>query len=118
MKPHTTQAPAKFLVDGNDEVIAVGGHCGLYVDMQLEDQAPMPGDWIATPAGSRYLVDTVRLVRSPRHSQVHRFQMHVGRLPKHTEAPADVRVIWLRWYPRGSSTPTRGKRLTIEERSR
>lgn len=66
----------------------------------------MRGDWIATEAGSRYLVETVRLVRSRRHAQVKRYQMHVGRLPKNTEPPADVRVLWLRWYPRASSRRT------------
>lgn len=86
-----------------DQPIETEGHCGLYIDLSPWDAAPIPGDWIATPAGSRYLVDTARLVRSRRHSQRKRYQMRVLRLPKHTEPPDDVRVIWLRWYTRGAT---------------
>ena len=103
MKRQTTQPDEQHVVDGDDQVLEVGGHCGLYIDLQPDDQAPIRGDWVATDAGSRYLVDTVRLVRSRRHSQVKRYQMRVGRLPKHTQPPADVRVIWLSWYPRARS---------------
>lgn len=91
------------VVDGDDQVLEITGHCGLHIDLALEDAAPAPGDWIATAAGSRYLVDTVRAVKSRRHSQVRRYQMRVGRLPKHVTPPEDVRVIWLAWYPRGVS---------------
>lgn len=102
MPPRRPKHPTvTHLVDGDDQVLEVTGHCGLYIDLQLDDPSPAPGDWIASSAGSRYLVDTVRAVRSRRHSQVRRYQMRVGRLPKHTTPPADVRVIWLAWYPRG-----------------
>lgn len=93
-----------YLVDVHDQAIEVGGHCGLYVDLDLRESAPQPGDWIATRAGSRYLIVSVRPGRS--HSHVCRYRLAVGRLPKHTEPPADVRVIWLRGYPRGSTTKT------------
>lgn len=103
MKRHTTQEPATWVVDDQGAPIEVGGHCGLYIDLQLDDPAPMSGDWVATEAGSRYLVDSARVVRPRRHSQVRRYQLRVGRLPKHTTPPDDVRVIWLAWYPRGRS---------------
>lgn len=100
-----TRAPAPTVViAGDDQVLEVGGHCGLYIDLQPEDAAPMRGDWVATPAGSRYLVDDVRLVKSRRHAQVKRYQLQVLRLPKHADPPADVHVIWLAWYPRGRRT--------------
>lgn len=103
MTPRKPKPPVTHLVDGDDQVIEVGGQCGLYVDLQPDEPAPIPGDWVATNAGSRYLVDDVRLVRSRRHSQIKRYQMRMLRLPKNTSPPADVRVIWLRWYPRGGS---------------
>lgn len=95
------QHSPSHVVDAAGEPIQVGGVCGLYIDLQPEDSAPMRGDWIATDAGSRYLVDDVHLVRSKRHAQVKRYRMRVLRLPKDTEPPEDVSVIWLRWYPRG-----------------
>lgn len=95
------QTPTVVL-DGEGAIIELGGQCGLYIDLQLEDSAPMPGDWIATNAGSRYLIDHVHLVRSRRHSQVKRYQLRCLRIPKHTPPPDDVHVIWLSWYPRGS----------------
>lgn len=84
-----------------DESIELGGHCGLFIDLGLDEPAPMPGDWVATDAGSRYLVDHVHVVRRRRHAQQKRYQLGVRRLPKHLDAPADVRVVWLSWYPRG-----------------
>lgn len=95
------QVTPSYVVDATGEVLEVGGHCGLYIDLQPEDSAPIRGDWVATEAGSRYLVDDVRLVRSRRHAQVKRYQMRTLRLPKHAVPPADVHVIWLAWYPRG-----------------
>lgn len=91
----------RHLVDGDDQVIETAGQCGLYVDMAPNEPAPMPGDWVATQAGSRYLIDHVHVVRRPRHAQQKRYQLRVLRLPKHTSPPADVHVIWLAWYPRG-----------------
>ena len=102
MTPRKPRPPRTHVVDGDDQVLEVGGQCGLFIDLQPEDQAPMPGDWIATEAGSRYLVDDVRVVRRARHAQVKRYQMRCLRLPKHTTPPGDVRVIWLSWYPRGT----------------
>ncbi len=91
-----------WVVDQAGEPIEVGGHCGLFLDLQLEDAAPIPGDWVATEAGSRYLVDDVHVVRRPRHTQQKRYQLRTLRLPKHTTPPADVRIIWLSGYPRGA----------------
>lgn len=101
--PRRKPAP-NHVVDGEDQILEVGGHCGLYVDLQPEDSAPMRGDWIATPAGSRYLVDDVHVVRRAKHAQVKRYRMRCLRLPKDAVPPADVHVIWLRWYPRGRRT--------------
>ena len=88
-------------VDGDDQVLEVGGHCGLYIDMQPEESAPMRGDWVATEAGSRYLVDDVHVVARRKHSTTRRYQLRCLRLPKSATPPADVHVIWLTWYPRG-----------------
>lgn len=92
------------VVDAAGDPIEVGGHCGLHIDLAPDASAPMRGDWVATEAGSRYLVDDVRLVKSRRHAQVKRYQLQVLRLPKHTDPPVDVHVIWLSWYPRARST--------------
>lgn len=101
---HKRNPTPAFVVDANGDPIEVGGQCGLYIDLQLEDQAPMRGDWIATPAGSRYLVDDVHVVRAAKHRQVKRYRLRTMRLPKDIEPPAEVHVIWLRWYPRARST--------------
>lgn len=95
------QPAPKFLVDAEDQVLEVGGQCGLYVDLALGDDPPMRGDWVATPAGSRYLVDDVRPVRRQHASRMKRYRLRCLRLPKHAVAPLDVHVIWLSWYPRG-----------------
>lgn len=95
---HTTP---ERVVDADDQVIEVGGHCGLFVDLSPDDAAPAIGDWLATHAGSRYLVDHVRVVRRRQPATAVRYQLRTLRLPKHTTAPDDVRVIWLSWYPRG-----------------
>jgi hypothetical protein len=84
-----------------EQTIALGGHCGLFIDMPLDVPAPMVGDWVATEAGSRYLVDHVHVVRRTKQAQQKRYQLGVRRLPKHLEPPQDVHVIWLSWYPRG-----------------
>lgn len=105
MSPQRRRDPAPTaVVDGDDHVLEVGGHCGLHIDLQPDDSAPMRGDWVATDAGSRYLIDDVRLMKARRHAQVKRYQLQVLRLPKHAAPPADVHVIWLRWYPRGRRT--------------
>jgi hypothetical protein len=95
------ETPA-YVVDAGGDPVEVGGQCGLFIDLQPEDQAPMPGDWVATAAGSRYFVDAVHVVRRAKHQQSKRYQMRTLRLPKHTNPPEDVRVIWLSWYPRGA----------------
>ncbi|MDI6911504.1 hypothetical protein [Nocardioides sp.] len=96
---HTTPS---VVLSATGDVVEVGGGCGLFIDLPAEDQAPAVGDWIATEAGSRYLVDQVRVVRrrKPAATTV-RYQLRNLRLPKHTPPPDDVRVIWLTWYPRG-----------------
>lgn len=102
MTPRRTRPATTHVVDSDDQVHEVGGHCGLYIDMPLDGPAPMAGDWVATKAGSRYLVDDVRRVRHRKHSQQQRYQLQMLRLPKHTTPPEDVHVIWLSWYPRGA----------------
>lgn len=89
------------VVDAADQVLEVGGQCGLYLDMAPAEDPPAIGDWIATDAGSRYLVDHVHVVRRRTPTTAVRYQLRNLRLPKHTEPPDDVRVIWLTWYPRG-----------------
>jgi hypothetical protein len=81
-------------------VIATADMCSLFIDMPL-GHAVAEGDWIATEAGSRYLVTAVRSVRHrSRHRQQQRYQLHCDRLPKDEPIPDDVHVIWLRWYAR------------------
>lgn len=101
MAPRKHRVPSA--VDAAGVELVLGGSCGLYIDLQLEDAAPIAGDWIGTPSGSRYLVDDAHLVRSARHRQVKRYRLRTLRLPKHAEPPADVRYIELAWYPRARS---------------
>lgn len=80
------------------------GSCSLYIDMQPDDPAPIPGDWITTEAGSRYLVTASRRVeRRRRHAQNVRWALRCDRLPRGIDVPPDVRAIGLRWYSRGRS---------------
>lgn len=82
--------------------------CGLYVDLDPLAQPPISGDWIATAAGSRYLITDVRLViRRARHQQTKRYAVRCDRLEIDAEVPDDVRVIWLQWYPRQPKGRTR-----------
>jgi hypothetical protein len=76
------------------------GECGLYMDL-APDAAVAPGDWIATEAGSRYVVMTARRVNRRKHAQQARWQMRVGKLARGLEPPGDVVVWWLHWYRRG-----------------
>lgn len=92
-----------WTVDAAGDPVELGGQCGLFIDMAPDDQAPAPGDWVGTDAGSRYLVQHVHVVRRAKHCQQKRYQLRCARLPKHVEAPADVWVIWLQWYPRAAS---------------
>jgi hypothetical protein len=102
MPPRKTRRPPRtWTVDTEGEPIRTGGRCGLYVDLPRDDTTPEPGDWLATPAGSRYLVDDVHPVRHRNRTPHQRYQLQVLRLPKHTDPPTDVHVIWLSWYPRG-----------------
>lgn len=92
----------RWTPDIDGEVLETTGTCSLYLDMQLGDPAPRPGDWVATDAGSRYLLDQVRAVKHHGHRQLQRYTLRCLRLPKHTTPPDDVHVIWLQWYPRGT----------------
>lgn len=87
----------------SDEPLATFGECGLSIDLQPDAPAPIEGDWIATGAGSRYLVISARRVESARHDQRTRYQMRVVRLAKHCPPPSDVRVIELAWYKRSKA---------------
>lgn len=92
----------RAVLDADGYPIEVGGSCGLFLDIHERWSAPAVGDWIATPAGSRYLIDSVRPVkRRTRRPGVQRFHMRCLRLPKNAAAPADVAVIEMSWYPRG-----------------
>jgi hypothetical protein len=82
------------------EALAIGAPCSLYIDLQPERPAPVEGDWIATEAGSRYLVQHSRLVQSRKHDQRRRYALRCARLPNGCEIPADVHVQWMRWYSR------------------
>lgn len=80
--------------------VAVLGECGLFMDVAPND-AVREGDWIATDAGSRYLVLSARRVNRRKHSQSVRYQMRVGRLARNRGIPDGVHCWTLRWYPRG-----------------
>lgn len=76
------------------------GACGLTIDLQPDAPAIVPGDWITTPAGSRYLVTDSRTVARRRHSQQVRYRVRCQRLTPGIEVPPDVRSVALHWYPR------------------
>ena len=80
--------------------LLLDGRCALYIDMPEDAAAIVAGDWIITPAGSRYLVDSARPVRPRRPRPTRRWQMSVHQLPRHSAIPEDVRAIELRWYRR------------------
>lgn len=83
--------------------IQLGSEVGLYFDTH-PSHAVAPGDWVATEAGSRYLVLHVRRGKArARHAQQVRLHLRVARLPKHTEPPADITTWWMTWYPRARS---------------
>lgn len=74
--------------------------CSLFMDLGDPFAAVAPGDWVATSAGSRYLVVGSRRVRSRIHQQRNRWQLTCSRLERGSAPPPDV-VCWeLRWYPR------------------
>lgn len=81
--------------------LEVDGECGLTIDLQPTTPALIAGDWITTPAGSRYLVMTARRVESRRHDQRTRYRLRCARLPRHCEVPPDVRAVEMHWYSRG-----------------
>lgn len=83
--------------------IQTHGVCGLTIDMQPDAPAIVQGDWITTPAGSRYLVTDSRTVARRRHSQQVRYRVRCQRLTAGIEVPEDVRAIELHWYPRPRS---------------
>jgi len=74
--------------------------CGLSIDLPDRIAAPAVGDWIATRAGSRYLITASQPVQPHTPRQLVRHQLRCLRLTKHCPIPDDVRVIRLRWYPR------------------
>lgn len=66
--------------------------CKLYIDHADDLQA---GDFITTPAGSAYLVQSVRINRvrpERKHLQCLRWPI--------AEIPEDARRLEMRWYPR------------------
>lgn len=85
------------MTDTGDAVLS---ECGLFMDVAL-DEAVREGDWIATDAGSRYLVLSARRVQRRKHAQSVRYQMRVGRLTRHRPIPDGVHCWTLNWYPRG-----------------
>ena len=80
----------------------------LSVDMPTSADPIHPDDWIATAAGSRYVVTHARPVKCrPKIAgcdrcadQVMRWAVSVERLPKHEPIPDDVRVINFHWHKR------------------
>lgn len=77
-----------------------GTMCTLHVDLPLDHPPPEQGDWVATHAGSRYIVREVRKVNQYRPGRFDRYRLVVTRLPKHEPIPNDVMCIRLSWYPR------------------
>lgn len=78
----------------------VRGECSLFIDLGDPFAAIAPGDWLATDAGSRYLVLASHHVPSRNHEQRNRWRMRCGRLDKNLAVPTDVRCWWIEWYPR------------------
>lgn len=80
-----------------------GEPVGLYIDLPYEHpDSPAAGDWIATDAGSRYLITRVHRVvpRLAKNQHRRRYQLSCVRLAKHAEIPTDITAWWLNWYPR------------------
>ena len=73
--------------------------CGLFIDMP-PGQPVGAGDWVATEAGSRYLVTSARQVKRRKPSPAVRYALACARLPRHEPVPADITCHWLSWYPR------------------
>lgn len=102
MTDHAPWLPPGF--DTSSVVVDGARPVSLFIDLGDPTAAVAQGDWIASEAGSRYLVLSARKVRSRLHAQRNRWRMTCGRLPKHT-LPADgSRVWWMTWYPRKKRT--------------
>lgn len=63
-------------------------------------EAVEAGDWVATRAGSRYLVLSAHRVQRREHHQQPRYRLRCERLPKGEPIPDDVHVWWCQWYKR------------------
>lgn len=74
--------------------------CSMSIDLGNPRDGIAPGDWLATDAGSRYLVLTSRRVATRGHAQRNRWTMRVGRLPKNEPIPPGTAVWWVEWYER------------------
>ena len=74
----------RHVVDAGNTLVTAGRECGLFIDIP-PGEAVAVGDWIATDAGSRYLVtDAKHVHRTKTHAQRNRFRLRCARLPKHT----------------------------------
>lgn len=80
----------------------------LSIDMPTAAHPIQPNDWIATQAGSRYIVTAARPIKCRSkvagcdrcEDNVMRWAVSVERQPKHEPIPADVRVIDMHWHSR------------------
>lgn len=92
---------------------AEGDPCTLYMDLPYEHpDHPEVGDWIATAAGSRYLIQQVRVVvpRMAKNQHRRRYVMLCVKLAKHSVPPPDTTTWWLTWHersPRNERGPQR-----------
>lgn len=59
--------------------------------------APIPGDWLTTPAGARYQVANARKMPTTRHAQQDRWRVQVTKLAKGAPVPDGVREIKATW---------------------
>lgn len=76
------------------------GECSLFIDLGDPTAAIAEGDWLATDAGSRYVVLTSHRVLSRGHQQRNRWRMRCARLAKDEPIPPGTPVWWIEWYPR------------------
>lgn len=74
--------------------------CRLQVDLRANASPLQVGDWVATVAGSRYLIVGLRLMRKRRPAAVVRYQLRCRRLEMGQDLPVGVRVVWLTWCRR------------------
>lgn len=80
--------------------MAVEGDCRLQVDLRASAAPLEVGDWVATVAGSRYVIVGLRRMRRRRVAAMVRYGLKCRRMGHGVVPPVGVRVVWLTWCRR------------------